>query len=50
MKSNPDTNKHASEVHFSNRANKDCSVFITFNSSKVETTSSQNKLGLLLDE
>ena len=37
MKFNPDPNKHAEEVHFSNRTNKDSSLFITFNNSKVET-------------
>ena len=33
MKFNPDPNKQAQEVHFSNRTNKDSSLFITFNKS-----------------
>ena len=36
MKLNPDTNKQAQEVHFSNRTNKDSILSITFNNSKVE--------------
>ena len=50
MKFNPDPNKQAQEVHFSNRINKDSSLSITFNNSKVETISSQKHLGLILDE
>ena len=37
MKFNPDPNKQAQEVHFSNRTNKDSTLSITFNNSKVET-------------
>ena len=50
MKFNPDPNKQAQEVHFSNRTNKDSSLSTTFNNSKVETISSQKHLGLILDE
>ena len=35
MKFNPDPNKQDQEVHFLNRTNKDSSLFITFNNSKV---------------
>ena len=38
------------ELFFYNRTNKDTSLFITFNTSNVETVSSQNHLGLILDE
>ena len=37
MKFNPDPNKQAQEVHFLKRTNKDSSLFITLNNSKVET-------------
>ena len=50
MKFNPDPNKQAQKVCFSNRTNKDGSLFITFDNSKVETISSQKHLGLTLDE
>ena len=50
MRFNPDPNKQAQEVHFSNRTNKDSSLFITFNNSKVETISSQKHLGFILDK
>ena len=50
MKFNPDPNKQAQEVNFSNRINKDSSVSITFNNSTVETISSQKHLELILDE
>ena len=50
MKFNPDPNKQAQEVHFSNRTNKDSSLSITFNNSKVEAISLQKHLGLILDE
>ena len=50
MKFNPDPNKQAQEVHFSNRTNKDSSLFITFNNSKVETISSLKHLERILDE
>ena len=50
MKFNPDPNKQAQEVHSSNRTNKDNSVSITFNNSKVETILSQKHLELILDE
>ena len=50
MKFNPDPNKQAQEVNFSNRINKDSSISITFNNSTVETISSQKHLGLILDE
>ena len=50
MKLNPDTNKRAQEVHFSNRTNKDSSLSLTFNNSKVETISLQKHLGLTFDE
>ena len=50
MKFNPDPSKQAQEVHFLNRTNKDSSLSITFNNSKVETISSQKHLGLILDE
>ena len=49
-KFNPDPHKQAQEVHFSNRTNKDSSLSITFNNSKVETISSQKHLGLILNE
>ena len=48
MKFNPDPNKQAQKVHFSNRTNKDSSLFITFSKSKVETVSLQKHLGLFL--
>ena len=50
MKFNPDPNRQAQEVHFSNRTNKDSSLFITFNNSKVETISSLKHLERILDE
>ena len=50
MKFNPDPNKQAQEVPFSNRTNKDSALSITFNNSNVETISSQKQLGLILDE
>lgn len=50
MKFNPETNKEPQEIHFSNRTNKDSFLFITFNNHKVETISSKNYLGLILDE
>ena len=50
MKFNPDPNNQAQEVYFSNRINKDSSLFITFNNSKVETISSQKHLGPIHDE
>ena len=50
MKLNPDPNKQAQKVHFSNRTNKDSSLFIIFNNSKVENISSQKHLELILDE
>ena len=50
MKSNPDPNKQAQEVHLSNRTNKDSFLSISFNHSKVKTISSQKHLGLILDE
>ena len=50
MKFNPDPNKQAQEVHFSNRTNRDSSLSITFNNSKVETISSQKHLRLIPDE
>ena len=50
MKFNPDPNKQAQEDHFSNRTNKDSSLLITFNNSKVETISLLNHFGLILDE
>ena len=50
MKFNPDPNKQAHEVHFSNRTNKDSSLFIKFNNNKVKTISLQKHLGLILDE
>ena len=50
MKFNPDPNRQAQEVHFSNRSNKDSSLFITFNNSKVETISSLKHLERILDE
>ena len=39
MKFNPNPNKQAQEIHFSNTTNKDSSLFITFNNSKLETIS-----------
>ena len=48
MKFNPDPNKQAQEDHFSNRTNKDSSLLITFNNSKVETISLLNHFGLIL--
>ena len=36
MKFNPDPNKQAQEVYFSNRTNKDNTLSITFNNRKVE--------------
>ena len=50
MKFNPDPNKQAQELYFSNRINEDSSLSITFNNSKVETASSQKHLGIILDE
>ena len=50
MKFNPDRNKQAQKVYFSNRTNKDGSLLITFDNSKVETISSQKHVGLILDE
>ena len=51
MKFNPDPNKQAQEVHFSNRTNnKDSSLSKTFTNSKVETISSQKHLRLFNDE
>ena len=38
MKFNRDPNKQAQEVHFSDRTDKDSSLFITVNNRKVETT------------
>ena len=49
-KFNPNPNKQAQEIHFSNRTNKDSSLSITFNNSKIETISSQKHLRLILDE
>ena len=49
MKVNPDPNKRAQLVYFSNRTNKDSSLSITFNNSKVETISSKKHLGFILD-
>ena len=50
IKLNLDPNKQAQEIRFANRTNKDSSLSLTFNSSKVETISSQKHLGLILDE
>ena len=50
MKFNPNPNKQAQEVQFSNRTNKDSSLLVTFNNSKVETISLQKHLGIILDE
>ena len=50
MKFNPDPNKQAQEVHFLKRTNKDSSLFITLNNSKVETVLLQKHLELILDE
>ena len=50
MKVNPDPNKRAQLVYFSNRTNKDSSLSITFNNSKVGTISSKKHLGFILDE
>ena len=50
MKFNPDPNKQAQEVHFSNITNKDSTLSITFNNTKVETSSLQKHVGLILDE
>ena len=47
MKFNPDPNKNS---HFSNRTNKDSSLFVTFNSSKDEIISSQKHVGLIVDK
>ena len=49
-KFNPNPNKQAQEVHFSNRTNKDSYLFITFNNRKVEIISLQKRLGIILDE
>ena len=49
MKFNPDPNEQAQEVHFSNRTNKDASLFRTFNNNKAGTISSQKHLRLILD-
>ena len=49
-KFNPDPNKQAQEVHFSNRTNRDSSLSITFKNSKVETISSEKHLRLIPDE
>ena len=50
MKFNPEPNKQASEVYFSNTINKDSSLSITFNNGRAETVSLQKHLGLILDE
>ena len=50
MELNPDPNQKAQEVHFSNRTNKDSSLFITFNNNKAETISSHKHIGLIIDE
>ena len=50
IKLNLDPNKQAQEARFANITNKDRSLSLTFNSSKVETISSQKHLGLILDE
>ena len=50
MKFNPDPNKQAQEVYFSNRTNEDSCLFITFNNSKVDTILLQKHFGLILDE
>ena len=50
IKFNPNPNNQGQEVHFSNKTNKDSTLSITFNNSKVETISSQKLLGLILDE
>ena len=49
MKFNPDPNEQAQEVRFSNRTNKDASLFRTFNNNKAGTISSQKHLRLILD-
>ena len=49
-KFNPNPDKQAQEVHFSNRTNKDSYLFITFNNRKVEIISLQKRLGIILDE
>ena len=46
MKFNPDLNKQAHKVDFSDRTNKDSFLSLTFNNRKVETISSQKHLRL----
>ena len=50
MKFNPDPNKQAREVHFSNGIIKDNSLLVKFNMNKVETIQLQKHLGLIFDE
>ena len=50
MEFNPDPNKQAQEVHFTDRTNKYITLSITFNNSIVETISLQKHLRLILDE
>ena len=50
MSFNPDPSKQAQEVIFSRKNNKLCHPDLIFNQTKVNRTSSQKHLGLLLDE
>ena len=50
MEFNPDPNKQAQEVHFTDITNKYISLSITFNNSIVETISLQKHLRPILDE
>ena len=49
MSFNPDPNKQAIEVCFSNKRNKVNCSFLHFNSTNVQVAASQKHLGLVLD-
>ena len=46
---NPDPNKQATEVYFSNKRDKEYYQVLQFNSTDVEIVDSQEHLGLILD-
>ena len=50
MQFNPDPNKQAQEVHFSEKSNNENSLPVTFNNAKVVTCSTKKNLGLLFDK
>ena len=49
MSLNPDPNKQAIEVHFSNKCDKGNYLSLQFNSTDIYIADSQNYLGLILD-